>query len=476
MAPQSSQNQMNEAMKILPLIHFSEFCKIATKIQDRLIEQPLMKAEELNQLDAETVQWYEDLPSILLNLDEECPEFMRVPRAVMKWRYQNLRIVLHRPILLSTALRRVPFSLLSAEEKVAVGKCRIIAAKTIEDISAECTNDLLSGWNGVWFCYQACMIPLVSMFSDQSNGEELGKWRSLLEMATEFFERMRHYSIAARSSGDLVTRLLDAFSTAQEEGAAEAAKLEALQQQQKPREDIIRQRQRQGSEEEQVQEQVKQEEEEERARQEHTRLEEQQQQLKQKQMQYHRQQHQAHQTHQRRLSQQYQQQQQQQHHQQHQHQHQQHQQPQKHHQRQAQHQQQKRRLSEQYNPQRQQPPPLLHQITPPPQLSGHQQHHHHLQHQSQQLHPDYVPFTTVDGFVSAISSAATPLGALAATADLATWPDPSGMGSLSGVWDEMMWDTNLPDMNDTLYYSAAEFDYAQTAPDGGPPQSWAFGQ
>jgi hypothetical protein len=67
----------------------------------------------------------------------------------MKWRYQNLRIILHRPYLLSAALRKAPFSSLTAEEKLAVSKCRIIAAKAIENISTECKDDVISGWNGV---------------------------------------------------------------------------------------------------------------------------------------------------------------------------------------------------------------------------------------------------------------------------------------------------------------------------------------
>lgn len=469
MAAQSSQTQMNEALKILPLIHFSEFCKVATKIQDRLIEQPLMKVEELNQLDAEIVRWRDELPSILTNFDEECPEFLRVPRAVMKWRYQNLRIVLHRPTLLSAALRRVPFNLLDSDEKVAIGKCRIIAAKTIEDISSECTTDLVSGWNGVWFCYQACMIPLVSMFSDQSSTDEIAKWSGLLETATSFFERMRHHSVAAKSSGDLVVRLLDAFSTAQEEAATETSKLEALQQQEQDGQPPKSQEEPQEQEDEEQlrQEKIKQENKEEQDRQEQ--LQEQmrrdemlqQQQQKKQQQQYHRQQQEAHMQHQRRLSQQ------------------QHQQRQRHAQSQTKH---KRRLSEQFqqqqpqrqHPQRHQPQQILHQHTPPPHPHPHQQHHH-LQHQSQQLHPDYIPFTTVDGFVSAVSTAASQLG-IATAADLTSWPDPSGMGSLSGVWDEMMWDHNLPDMSDNLYYNVGEYDYAQAAHDVSAPQSWAFGQ
>ena len=209
-------------MKILPLIHNSEFCKIGTRIQDRLVEQPLLKYEEMAQLDADIVRWHDELPSILSNTEEPSPPFLKRVRFVMKWRYQNIRIVLHRPVLLSTALRRTPFAGLSAEEKVTVGKCRIIAAKTIEDMSKECPADLISGWNAVWFTYQASMVPLVSLFSDGSNPDEVEKWRNSVEIALKFFDRIKPYSIAAKRSLDVVARLYEAYQNVAA-NAAEAA-------------------------------------------------------------------------------------------------------------------------------------------------------------------------------------------------------------------------------------------------------------
>lgn len=144
-------------------------------------------------------------------MNESCPDFLQRVRLVMKWRFQNIRVVLHRPVLLSTALRRCPFANLSAEEKVAVGKCRIIAAKTIEDISNECLPDLISGWNAVWFTFQACMVPLVSLFSDTSMPEEAEKWRASVEIALAFFERSKPWSIAAKRSMDAISKLYQAY-------------------------------------------------------------------------------------------------------------------------------------------------------------------------------------------------------------------------------------------------------------------------
>lgn len=211
MLPHSNSPQYLEHLKLLPLIHASEFCQIATNIQDRLVESPLLSSAETAAYDADIIKWHDELPPILSQTSESCPDFLHRVRLVMKWRFQNLRLVLHRPALLVSALRRCPFDNLSAEEKIAVRKCRIIAAKTIEDISDECLPDLISGWNAVWFTFQACMVPLVSLFSDTSVPEETEKWCASIELALAFFDRSKPWSIAAKRSLDAVSRLYQAY-------------------------------------------------------------------------------------------------------------------------------------------------------------------------------------------------------------------------------------------------------------------------
>ena len=278
--------QMNNAqylasLRLLPIIHNIEFCKLATRIQDTLAARPMCKYDELFSMDAELVKWHDDLPPILRDLIERpqvkhrsnsyhgrshitsttpstastskqnpfdfsqppdrdhtaCPEVLKTPRAIMHWRYQNLRMLMHRPFLLAAALRRAPYSSMSAEEKVAVGRCRIIAGQSIADINATCQEELIAGWNAVWMMYQAVMVPLVSLFSylsspmvytsdinpgrniESSEGaacaatggdEDAEKWREQIQTALQFFDRMQRYSVAARKSKDFVERLYEA--------------------------------------------------------------------------------------------------------------------------------------------------------------------------------------------------------------------------------------------------------------------------
>ena len=148
---------------------------------------------------------------MLSNHKEHCPEFLHRVRLIMRWRFHNIRIVLHRPVLLTTALRRCIWADLSAEEKVAVGKCRSAACTAIEEISRDCMPDLISGWNAVWLCFQACMVPLVSLFSDASIPAEVEGWQTSIETALDFFSRVGDWSIAAKRSGDAVSRIYTAY-------------------------------------------------------------------------------------------------------------------------------------------------------------------------------------------------------------------------------------------------------------------------
>ena len=264
--------QMNNAqylasLRLLPIIHNIEFCKIATKVQDAFAARPLLKFEELFTLDAELVKWHDELPPLLRDIVDgpapkhvwsgshgkpatpstlprknpfdfsqppdrdhtTCPEVLKTPRAVMHWRYQNLRMLMHRPFLLAAALRKSPYASMSPEEKVAVGRCRILAGQTISDIVETCQEELIAGWNAVWLMYQAVMVPLVSLFSQLSlpglkvetspgkspdggkgSDDDVAKWRHQVETAIAFFGKMHRFSVAAKKSKDVVERLYDA--------------------------------------------------------------------------------------------------------------------------------------------------------------------------------------------------------------------------------------------------------------------------
>lgn len=141
----------------------------------------------------------------------------------MKWRYQNLRIVLHRPVLLNIANRsssssttngvggdRKPAYSPSSEELAAVETCRRIAKETIEDMFRDWSPNQMVGWNAVWFLYQASMIPLVSIFWEKWNTVQVLEWQKQIETVLGLFAAMADWSLAARRSLEVVSKMYEA--------------------------------------------------------------------------------------------------------------------------------------------------------------------------------------------------------------------------------------------------------------------------
>jgi len=191
---------------ILPLIENIKFCKLATQIQDLLAISPLLGAEDRHNLDAQLVNWYTSLPWLLRTTDP-CAEPLYMARCIMKWRYQNLRMLLHRPVLLSLASSGQTHA--PEHDIAAIEACRELAKQTIEDIAREWTRNQMSGWNAVWFLYQAAMIPLVSIFW-QWNSPRVPEWQKQIETIIDLLETMEDWSLAARRSREVVCRMYEA--------------------------------------------------------------------------------------------------------------------------------------------------------------------------------------------------------------------------------------------------------------------------
>ncbi|KAK3991387.1 lactose regulatory protein LAC9 [Cladorrhinum sp. PSN332] len=203
----------------LPLIENIKFCKIATQIQDMLAITPLLRTEDRCSIDSQLVNWYTSLPWLLRTTDP-CAEPLYMARCIMKWRYQNLRMLLHRPVLLSLASSGLnPHTQACDADLAAIETCRELAAQTIEDIAREWTRNQMSGWNAVWFLYQAAMVPLVSVFW-QWGSPRVPEWLKQIEAVLDLLEVMEEWSLAARRSREVVWRMYEASRAVQAQGAA----------------------------------------------------------------------------------------------------------------------------------------------------------------------------------------------------------------------------------------------------------------
>ncbi|EEP77531.1 conserved hypothetical protein [Uncinocarpus reesii 1704] len=201
------------ALCVLSLVENTRFCKIATQVGDALATSPIVAYSELVGLDDQLVEWFDKLPPVLKD-HEPCPDPVLTTRTVMRWRYQSQRILLHRPVLLSYAMRRVPYVALRTEERYAIEKCRMVADETIRDVASTTRLNQMTGWNAVWLLFQATLIPLLGLFIADSTATHpyatLDSCRNQVETAMCALERLESWSPTAKRTLEVVSKILEA--------------------------------------------------------------------------------------------------------------------------------------------------------------------------------------------------------------------------------------------------------------------------
>ncbi len=118
--------------------------------------------------------------------------------------------MLYRPVLLTLANRGTNGSQPSNEDLAAVNTCRAIAKQNIEDIAKEWTPNQMLGWHGVWFMYQASMIPLVSMFWESWNTQLVRECQKQIEIVVKAMDGLSDWSLAARRSREVLAKMYEA--------------------------------------------------------------------------------------------------------------------------------------------------------------------------------------------------------------------------------------------------------------------------
>ncbi|KAI7023091.1 general substrate transporter [Hortaea werneckii] len=226
----------------------------ATSVQDHLAEHAMPTFEKVVQFDAELTKWHQELPSSLRletsrsrpkssstsdnaspwstsdnaasSSKDQIPSYIETPRAIMHWRYHNLRLLMYRPFLLAATLRRASDSTTRTQEAIAISRSRATAAQAIDDIDALCGDQLVPGWAGVWLMFQAAITPLLSLFaystaSQTSMAKDKGpmdqqatnaddcdadarEWYRQLQTAIAYFDRMRPWSVLTNTCGGLI--------------------------------------------------------------------------------------------------------------------------------------------------------------------------------------------------------------------------------------------------------------------------------
>jgi hypothetical protein len=173
-----------------------------------------MDETERQTLDSAFVDWFESssVQSSTLKQPSEMPG-VTVLRNVMRWRYLSSRAILHRPVLLWYAMRKMTFDHLSDDKKAAIDICRDVTAELITDIATtwkEQEQCQMAGWNATWLLYQAVMVPLLSLSSDPLDADVIQRSQHQVETAMDTLGELQRWSSTARRSLDVVSRIYQA--------------------------------------------------------------------------------------------------------------------------------------------------------------------------------------------------------------------------------------------------------------------------
>jgi hypothetical protein len=210
MSPTSQQEQNSgQEMGMTTFVENIGFCRIATELQDVLAVTPFLNSEDRNRFDGMLINWFNHLPSLLRG-DQDCDEPVHLARCVMRWRYWNLRMLLYRSALLEATTKPSGRpEMTSAVDYDAIEKCQQLSKTAIADIAQTWISHQMSGWNAVWFLYQAAMIPLLSILWQPQN-PSVAEWKSQVEMALGLFQDMQDWSLTARCSKGVVGQIYEA--------------------------------------------------------------------------------------------------------------------------------------------------------------------------------------------------------------------------------------------------------------------------
>ncbi|KAF5548574.1 lactose regulatory [Fusarium phyllophilum] len=198
------EEELRQDMGMTTLVENIRFCRIATEIQDSLAVTSVLNTEDRNRFDEALINWHSHLPSILSD-DRDVDEPVRLARCIMRWRYWNLRMLLYRPTLLDATTDHL------TDQEVdhnAIEKCQELSKTAIKDIANSWLSHQMSGWNAVWFLYQAAMIPLLSMLWKPQSAA-VPEWRNQVQTALRLFEEMQDWSLTARCSKGVVNQIFE---------------------------------------------------------------------------------------------------------------------------------------------------------------------------------------------------------------------------------------------------------------------------
>ncbi|KAJ5713856.1 uncharacterized protein N7483_011037 [Penicillium malachiteum] len=192
-----------------PLLHNIDLCRIINQIQEKIFISSLLELQEIQFYDNLLLSWFDNLPRFLQIPEPTLPDIQDA-RLILKWRYQNIRLLLYRPILLNTLERQVPLDQMTIDEQIAVSKCREIAAETILSIQTEWRPTKVCCWHASGLLFQACLVPLMALAIESRENSNYANWYTKVQIGIAISDAMSQLDPVNRRTKESLDRLFRA--------------------------------------------------------------------------------------------------------------------------------------------------------------------------------------------------------------------------------------------------------------------------
>ncbi|GAB1197998.1 hypothetical protein APSETT444_007304 [Aspergillus pseudonomiae] len=167
-------------------------------IYTKITSTSFPSAAELIELDDRLIgDWLASLPPFFNEAAIQPPKFA-LCHSILRWRYRNLRILMYRPFLVGKWMLNSdngPDSLREKDDthvELAIQRCFDAARESVELISsfwAQHQKTTMACWYGVYFLFQAILIPVICLRNNPSDPAAHG-WREQIFQAVNTLESM----------------------------------------------------------------------------------------------------------------------------------------------------------------------------------------------------------------------------------------------------------------------------------------------
>ncbi|KAJ4108671.1 hypothetical protein NW768_012148 [Fusarium equiseti] len=184
-----------------------KFCRIATRVQQRLVQLPLISPDEVDEFDSELAAWKDSLHMFLAHR-EQCPPSLDTARATLWWRWITTRLTLYRPGLLITALQQKPWGQGDTSEAIHARKSIEIAKEGVDLMVLDWVPNQFLCWNSAWNLFQVSLVLVLGLISDKQAADKADCYGSVCR-AVELFAQMEPLDAGCTRTRRLLQALLD---------------------------------------------------------------------------------------------------------------------------------------------------------------------------------------------------------------------------------------------------------------------------